>query len=443
MGRRAKPAKVKAQAKRPAVRKAPKKDAARVRVLEKRLAEALEQQTASAEILRVISSTQTDVGPVFDTIVRNAGRVCDAVDAVLSLADGAERMVAAHWGPIEAPLGERSPLTRGTVSGRAILDAGAVHVEDLSSAPDFPEGQERAARWGHRTTLAVPLLRESHALGSLMIRRADVRPFSDKQIAMLQTFADQAVIAIENVRLFSELRDKNEALTAAHAQAAEALDQQTATSEILNVISRSQTDVQPVFDTIVRNARRLCEADSCSVFTYVGGLIRLESIDNATSEGADAIRRAYPLPPNRGHATGRAILTGRPVHIPDVREDPEYDLQGLLGAGLRSILVVPMLRDGLALGTITLHTWATPRPFSDTQIALLQTFADQAVIAIENVRLFTELQASNRELTTALDTQTATSDILRVISRSQSDVQPVFDAIVRSASACYGRTPAL
>jgi two-component system NtrC family sensor kinase len=231
----------------------------------------------------------------------------------------------------------------------------------------------------------------------------------------------------------------------------EALEQQTATSEILRVISQSTTDTRPVFDTIVRNARRLCAADSCSVFTYGDETIHLESIDNATVEGADAIRRAYPLPPNRGHASGRAILTGRPVHIPDVRDDPEYDLHGILGAGLRSILAVPMLRAGLAIGTITLHTWATPRPFTDAQIELLKIFADQAIIAIENVRLFTELQAKNQALTEAhaqvteaLEQQTATSEILRVISSSPTDVQPVFDTIVRSAvRLCDGLFSAL
>jgi GAF domain-containing protein len=225
-----------------------------VHTLEQRLAEALEQQTATAEILRVISSTHTDLQPVFDTIVRNAGRVCDAVDAVIFLVDGADTVRAAHWGPIAGlPPGNRLPLTRGTVIGRAILDAGAVHVDDITIAPGFPQGQELAARYGYRTTLAVPLLRESRAIGGLLIRRAEVRPFSEKQIALLQTFADQAVIAIENARLLSELQASNRDLTSA-------LDTQTATSDILRVISRSQTDVQPVFDAIVHSAVRLLGA---------------------------------------------------------------------------------------------------------------------------------------------------------------------------------------
>src|SRR5262245_45640919 len=215
--------------------------------------EALEQQTATSEILRVISSSPTDVQPVFDTIVQNAGRVCDSMDAALVLADGAEMVVAAHWGPIAGPPGTRFALTSEQVMGRAILEARAVHVEDLSVRPDFPEGQALAIQMGHRTTLAVPLLLESRAIGSLLIRRMEVRPFTDKQIALLQTFADQAVIAIENVRLFTELQASNRDLS-------ETLEQQTATSEILRVISSSPTNLQPVLDVVAENAARVCGA---------------------------------------------------------------------------------------------------------------------------------------------------------------------------------------
>jgi two-component system NtrC family sensor kinase len=220
----------------------------------------------------------------------------------------------------------------------------------------------------------------------------------------------------------------------------ESLEQQTATSEILRVISQSPTDVRPVFDTIVQNARKLCGSDSASVFTYDGELIQLESLDNASPERTAALRQAYPMVANRAHATGRAILTGRPVHIPDVREDPDYALNVVRDAGITSLLSVPLVRAGNPIGTITVQRWMTPRPFSDKQIGLLQTFADQAVIAIENVRLFKDLQEKNRALTEAhaqvtdaLEQQTATAEILRVISQSQTDVQPVFDTIVRSA----------
>jgi signal transduction histidine kinase len=253
-----------------------------------------------------------------------------------------------------------------------------------------------------------------------VLRRIETNPFTDKQIALLQTFADQAVIAIENVRLFTELEARNRDLT-------EALNQQTATSEVLRVISSSPTDVKPVFDTIVQNGRRLCGADSAAVSTYDGKLIHIESFDNDDPERADALRRAYPRPANREHATGRAILLGRPVQIPDVLEDPEYALPVVRDAGIRSVLAVPMVRDGIPIGAIAVQMWVTPRPYSDEQIGLLSTFADQAVIAIENVRLFKELEARNRDLT-------ATGEILQVISHSPTDIQPVLDAVAESAA---------
>jgi GAF domain-containing protein len=407
------------------------------------LSEALEQQTATSEVLQTISGSPTGVQPVFDTIVQRAVRLCGGAFGAVYQTDGERLDLVAHANLSPQALAAfrrvlPRPVDRTTPSGQAILDRIVVHVPDIEAfGPAVLEGA-RAADIGSQ--VAVPMLREGVPIGTIAVARREKGPFSEKQIALLRTFADQAVIAIENVRLFTELQKKNQALTQAHAQVTESLEQHAATAEILRIISSSPTDLQPVFDTIVRNARRLCEADSCSVFTQRGDLIHLESIDNATVEGADAIQRAYPLPPGKGHATGRAILTGRAVHIPDVRHDPDYELQGIQGAGLRSIVAVPMLRDGKAIGTITLHTWATPRPFSEAQIALLKTFADQAVIAIENVRLFTELQEKNRALTEAhgqvtesLEQQTATAEILRVISSTPTAVEPVFDAIIQSA----------
>ena len=394
------------------------------------LTEALDQQTATSEILRVISSSPTDIRPVLDTVAESAARLCDATDAAIFREDGGRLRMVAHHGPIPfGTVGEYTiQLVRGTVLGRTVLDGRTVQVDDLLSASDeFPEGQELARELGHRTTLAVPLLREGVAIGAITIRRTEVRPFTDRQIALLETFADQAVIAIENVRLFTEVQDRNRELT-------DTLEQQTATGEILRVISGSPTDVQPVFDTIARNARRLCEADSAAVFTYDGELVHLQSLANVGFAGADALRQAYPAPVNDGHATGRAIRQGRPVHIEDAQVDREFNLTGVLGAGVRTVLAVPMLRDGAAVGIIVLHTWTTPRPFSESQIALLQTFADQAVIAIQNVRLFTEVQERNHDLTETLEQQTATGEILRVISSSPTDVQPVFDAIAHSAA---------
>jgi GAF domain-containing protein len=413
--------------------------------------EALEQQTATAEILRVISTSPTDLTPVFDTIARSAVRVCDSTDALVALVEGDETVTMAHYGD-QAFLGnKRRPITRGFVVGRTVLEARPIQVDDLPAVDDFPEGRDLAVRMGHRTVMAVPLLRDGIALGAILMRRSEVKPFTDKQISLLQTFADQAVIAIENVRLFTELQDKNQALTTAHAQVSEALEQQTATSEVLRVISSSPTDLQPVFDTIAKDAMRLCRALHGVVLRFDGELIHLVALANATPEGGDALRRAFPTPPGRHTAASRAILTGVTVDIPDVQKDPDYGLTGeARTAGYRSIVAVPMLRDGRSIGTLNVHG-AEVGQFSERQIQLLKTFADQAVIAIENVRLFTELQEKNRALTEAhaqvteaLEQQTATAEILRVISRSQTDVQPVFDTIVRSAvTLCDGLFSAL
>jgi signal transduction histidine kinase len=271
----------------------------------------------------------------------------------------------------------------------------------------------------------VPLLRHGEAVGTIAVTRREPGGFNDDEIALLKTFADQAVIAIENVRLFTELEGRNRDLT-------ESLEQQTATSEILRVISQSPTDVQPVFDTIAKNARRLCNGDSASVLRLDGTLIHLETVDNAGEEGAEALRGAYPSPVSRSSATGRAILTGRAVHIPDVLDDHEYEFAPKR-AGLRSVLCVPMLRRGTAIGAIVVHTWATPRPFSSKQIELLQTFADQAVIAIENARLFMELQARTSELTRSVDQLTALGEISQAVS-STLDVETVLQTVVSRAS---------
>jgi PAS domain S-box-containing protein len=390
------------------------------------LTETLEQQTATSEVLRVISRSPTDIQPVLDTVAESAARLCDSFDVVIWRRDGDRLLLAAHHGPI--PAHSTLPLIRGMSNGRAVLDGRTVHVSDIQREGDeFPEGSENARRVGHRTILAVPLMRGGAAIGTIQLRRTEARLFTERQVALLETFADQAVIAIENVRLFKELETRNRDLT-------ETLEQQTATSEILRVISSSPTNVRPVFDTIVRNARGLCEADSAGVLTYDGEMLRIESLDNANPEQAASFRDAYPMPANRGHATGRAILTGRPVHIPDVREDPDYTLEGLRDTiGLRSVLSVPMVRDGLPIGAISVHRWMTPRPFSDKQIALLQTFADQAIIAIQNVRLFTELDARNSELRVSLEQQTATSELLKVIGRSTFDLQPVFETLAENA----------
>jgi GAF domain-containing protein len=405
------------------------------------VSQALEQQTATSEILRVISSSPTDLAPVFNTILANACRLCDAGLAGLWRYDEGALVGVAHYNG--SPEFARWFLTTKIFPGpqgparKAALERRIVHVTDMTAEPGFSPvvlQYERA-----RTVLAVPLLREGVLVGVMSMWRREIHSFTDQQIELVRTFADQAVIAIENVRLFTELQKKNEALTQAHAQVSESLEQQTATSEILRVISSSPTAVQPVFDAIASNAVRLCNAVNGLVMRFDGQLQHLAAHYNVDPERLAAVREASPRSPSRGSLSGRAILTRAVVHVPDVSEDPEYTRPAATTIGYRSVLAVPMMHEGVALGAIVVARDVVA-PFSDAHIALIQTFADQAVIAIENVRLFTELQEKNGALTTAhaqvtesLDQQTATAEILRVISQSPMDVQPVFDAIASSA----------
>jgi signal transduction histidine kinase len=267
------------------------------------------------------------------------------------------------------------------------------------------------------------MLREGNPIGVISVTGAEPAMFSQRQIAMLQTFADQAVIAIENTRLFNELQER--------------LEQQTATSEILRVISQSQSDVQPVFETIAINARKLCEATFAVVFRFDGVLINTAAADSASPEALKAIGQDFPMPPSRGSSTGRAILIRAVSYVPDVRQDAEYRLQSVAeAAGFRSILSVPMLRDGSPIGTITV-TGAEPAMFSERQIAMLQTFADQAVIAIENTRLFTELQTRTAELGRSVEELKALSEVGTAVS-STLDVDTVLTTILTHANQLAG-----
>jgi len=391
------------------------------------LKESLEQQTATSEILGVIASSPTQLQPVLDTLAENAARVCGANDSsiFMRVADNLLRKVASYGSAPGSPIGTETPVNRNSVQARAVLDCATIHVPDfLKVAAEYPES--RATRIGYRTMLATPLLRQGVPVGVIGIRRMEVQPFTAKQIALLKTFADQAVIAIENVRLFKELQDRNRELT-------DALDQQTATSEVLRVISSSPTDVQPVFDAIVQSAARLCDASFGSAHRFDGQLITIEARQNFTSEEIETSEKRFPTPATRGRAVGRAILDRQIVHIEDVREDPEYDLDHQAQLSYRSVLAVPLLKDGNPIGALGM--WRREvKPFTESQIALVKTFADQAVIAIENVRLFKELQDRNRQLTEALEQQTATSEILRVIASSPTDIQPVLDVVAENAA---------
>jgi signal transduction histidine kinase len=410
MGRGPEPAKGKAK---PAVaRKSPKNDGARVRDLEKRLAEAqvqlqtrdrdlveaLEQQTATSEILSVISGSPTDVQPVFDAIAQSAVRLCGATDALIYRVEAGMILRVAHFGPVPS-VSDARPVSRETVTGRSIIERRAIHVHDLLDELAHGEYAEtRSLQGGIRTVLCVPLSREDSVLGAITIRRTQVDPFTDRHIALLKTFADQAVIAIENVRLFTELQEKNKALTQAHAQVTESLEQQTATGEILRVISGSPTDAQPVFDAIVRAAVRLCEGFFGVLTRYDGHVVTLVAEHNIPSEVLQQVAAIFPGPPNPDTITGRVLLSRAVVHEHDVRHS-QLSSAAMVGtaSGYRTIVGAPMLRDGEPIGTISVARREVV-PFSVSEIALLQTFADQAVIAIENVRLFTELEASNREI---------------------------------------------
>jgi two-component system, NtrC family, sensor kinase len=409
------------------------------------LTESLEQQTATAEILRVISSSPTDVQPVFDTIVESVVRLCDGIFTTVFRFDGELiHPVAYHRsiGPEGQDVHQRRyprPPGQESVVARAILERTVIHVPDVESDQDVPAATRELARTvGYQSVLAVPMLREGNPIGALGIGRRElngkVRPFSDREIELLRTFADQAVIAIENVRLFTELGARNRELT-------EALDQQTATSEILGVISSSPTDIQPVFDAIARSATGLCEASNTGVFRFDGDLIHLVAHHNWAPEALDAVRRVFPRTPGRASAVPRATLTRAVIHITDITEDLEYTATPVLQVGFRTVLAVPMLREEHPIGAISVARMER-RPFTDTQVALLKTFADQAVIAIENVRLFTELEARNRDLTESLEQQTATAEILRVISSSPTDLQPVMEVVAENAARFCGATNA-
>src|SRR5262249_40744968 len=320
------------------------------------------------------------------------------------------------------------PLVRGTLNGRAVLDRCTVHVADLQHETDeFPQGVVFARQNNTRGHLVVPMLREGVAIGTISLRRVQARLFTARQVALLQTFADKAVIAIENVRLFKELQTSNREL-------AKALEQQTATAEILRVISSSPTDVQPVFAAVAESSARLCDAYDCEIYRVDGDVLRLVAHHGPSSAGPVVV----PIVP--GTIGDRSVLERRTVHVPDLgAEAEEFPVGSALGAA-RTQLRVPLLREGTALGVISVRR-SEVRPFSDDQIALLQTFADQAVIAIENVRLFTELQEKNTALTAAhaqvteaLDQQTATAEVLKVISRSTFDLQPVLDTLIENAA---------
>src|SRR5262245_20617883 len=393
--------KLKPQSRR--VKESPAKLAQTIAELRLQLAEsnreliaALERETAASEILHVIASSPTDIQPVLNTIAEHAGRICGTPDvSIVRVEETAYRIAATYGSAGNWTAGETRPVDRGSVIGRAIVDRQTIHIHDVRAVEDdFWRVKNNAVQQGLRTILAVPLLREGIAIGAIGIRRTEVRPFTEKQIALLNTFAAQAVIAIENVRLFKEIQERN-------AERGEALGHQTATAEVLGIISRSPTDVQPVLEAIVESAARVCGIDDVHLRLQEGSVM----VARAHFGPMQASRREISI----DDAEFRWLREHGTLHVPHVNEHSDFPKLGST-SGLRTFLGAPLRQHGKFVGALIARRTEV-RPFTPAQIKLLESFADQAVIAIENVRLFQELKES-------LEQQTATSEILGVIASS-------------------------
>jgi GAF domain-containing protein len=397
------------------------------------LRESLQQQTATADVLKVISRSTFDLQVVLQTLVESAVRLCNTDHAVITRQkDGVFFRAATHGHSHEFIEYTRTvPIApeRGSAIGRALLEGKVIHIPDVEVDPEYTwsEGQKLG---NYRAVLAVPMLREGIVIGVLSLTHSEVGPFTDKQIELAKTFADQAVIAIENVRLFDEVQVRTR-------EVQESLEYQTAISDVLNVISRSPNELQPVIDAILQTAARLCEAEYALFWRLQDGAYHLAGASNADAAFVKHCAE-HPIRPGRGSVAGRTALEQKTVHLPDCLADPDYillDFQEV--GGHRSMLGVPLLRDGVTIAVIVLLRNAV-RPFTDKQIDLVTTFANQALIAIENVRLFNEVQARTEELSESLQQQTATADVLKVISRSTFDLKSVLQTLVESAGRLCG-----
>jgi GAF domain-containing protein len=400
------------------------------------LRESLDQQTATSEVLSVISSSPGELEPVFKVMLENAARICEASFGNLLLCEGSEFRVATMHNPPAAYADYRQhqrtfqPSPNNPI-GRLTATKKLQHIADARTEQVYIEGEAALVRLvddaGARTLLAVPMLKENELIGVFGMFRQEVRPFTDKQIALVTNFAAQAVIAIENTRLLSELR--------------ESLEQQTATAEVLSAISSSPGELQPVFDAMLTNATRLCEAQYGTLWLRESdGRVRNAALHGELPKAFSkewGVGASFQLNPSA--PTSRVIETRKPVQVADLKEDSSY-LQGVPlavasveVAGIRSLISVPMIKDDAVVGALNIYRREV-RPFTDKQVQLVTNFAAQAVIAIENTRLLSELRERTDDLTESLEQQTVTAEVLRVISSSPGDLKPVFEAIMENAT---------